>query len=185
MPKIKQALIEKLQSHLVIGKSRVYKLIETKMNETHLDRHLAAIALSHLGTVRHVDRFVCEPVGVGAGVMVVLPDAIRTCQVRLQADVEPQFVRPGNSSVQRPIRRRPGREHVGGNRVVVGPGVGLEPAGVNADPVRVRAAERVKRLPRGCLAVDVWFAVGEARALLRGNARVPATQRFLDRKSVV
>ena len=46
MPKIKQALIEKLQSHLGIGKSRVYKLIETKMNETHLDRHLAAIALA-------------------------------------------------------------------------------------------------------------------------------------------
>ena len=46
MPKIRQGLIERLQTHLGIGRSRVYKLIETKMNETHLDRHLAAIAFA-------------------------------------------------------------------------------------------------------------------------------------------
>ncbi len=46
MTKINQALLGKLQKELGIRKARVYKLIARKMAETHLDRHLAAIALA-------------------------------------------------------------------------------------------------------------------------------------------
>lgn len=46
MPSINQALLKKLEKKLGIRARRVYELIERKMNETHLDRHLAAIALA-------------------------------------------------------------------------------------------------------------------------------------------
>ena len=46
MTRINQALLDKLQKELGIRKTRVYELIERKMAETHLDRHLAAIALA-------------------------------------------------------------------------------------------------------------------------------------------
>jgi hypothetical protein len=46
MARINQALLNKIQKELGIRKTRVYELIERKMAETHLDRHLAAIALA-------------------------------------------------------------------------------------------------------------------------------------------
>jgi hypothetical protein len=46
MARINQALLRKLQNELGIGQRRAYELIEQKMAETHLDRHLAAIALA-------------------------------------------------------------------------------------------------------------------------------------------
>lgn len=46
MARINQALLNKIQKELGIRKTRVYELIERKMTETHLDRHLAAIALA-------------------------------------------------------------------------------------------------------------------------------------------
>lgn len=46
MTRINQALLNKIQKELGIRKARVYQLIERKMAETHLDRHLAAIALA-------------------------------------------------------------------------------------------------------------------------------------------
>jgi hypothetical protein len=46
MARINQALLGKLEQKLSIRKSRLYKMIEQKMAETHLDRHLAAIVLA-------------------------------------------------------------------------------------------------------------------------------------------
>jgi len=46
MARINQALLNKLQKELGIRKTRVYELVERKMAETHLDRHLAAIVLA-------------------------------------------------------------------------------------------------------------------------------------------
>jgi hypothetical protein len=46
MPRINQALVERLKKELRVGKSQVYELIKRKMTKTHLDRHLAAVALA-------------------------------------------------------------------------------------------------------------------------------------------
>lgn len=46
MSSINQALLKKLEKKLGVRSRRVYELIERKMGETHLDRHLAAIALA-------------------------------------------------------------------------------------------------------------------------------------------
>jgi hypothetical protein len=46
MSRINQALLRKLEKKLGVRTRRVYELIERKMGETHLDRHLAAIALA-------------------------------------------------------------------------------------------------------------------------------------------
>jgi len=46
MTRINQALLSKIQKELGVRKTRVYELIERKIAETHLDRHLAAIALA-------------------------------------------------------------------------------------------------------------------------------------------
>ena len=46
MPKIDQTLLERLSKKLEVGRPRVYKLIDAKVRETHLPRHLAAVALA-------------------------------------------------------------------------------------------------------------------------------------------
>jgi hypothetical protein len=46
MAKINQMLLRRLQKELNVGKRRVYEMIQRKMTETHLDRHLAAIVLA-------------------------------------------------------------------------------------------------------------------------------------------
>jgi len=46
MARINQALLRKLEQKLGIRKTRLYKMIEQKVAETHLDRHLAAIVLA-------------------------------------------------------------------------------------------------------------------------------------------
>ena len=46
MPKIDQALLERLSKTLEVKRPRVYQLIDAKVRETHLPRHLAAVALA-------------------------------------------------------------------------------------------------------------------------------------------
>jgi predicted nucleotide-binding protein len=46
MAHINQGLLERLQTKLGVGRSRIYKLIENKVQATHLPRNLAAIALA-------------------------------------------------------------------------------------------------------------------------------------------
>src|SRR6185436_1911720 len=46
MPRINQQLFERLRSKLGVGERRVYELIDAKVRNTHLPRHLAAIALA-------------------------------------------------------------------------------------------------------------------------------------------
>jgi hypothetical protein len=46
MTHINSSLLLKLKQNLGVGKSRVYEMIEDKVAETHLDRHLAAIVLA-------------------------------------------------------------------------------------------------------------------------------------------
>jgi len=46
MPRINQDLLKRLQSKLGLSRSRVYRLIEAKVGETHLERHLAAIVVA-------------------------------------------------------------------------------------------------------------------------------------------
>jgi Predicted nucleotide-binding protein containing TIR-like domain len=46
VPKIDQTLLERLSKKLEVGRPRVYKLIDAKVRETHLPRHLAAVALA-------------------------------------------------------------------------------------------------------------------------------------------
>lgn len=46
MPRINQDLFKRLQKKLGVGKTRIYELIERKVAETHLERHLAAIVLA-------------------------------------------------------------------------------------------------------------------------------------------
>ncbi len=46
MPRIDQSLLERLSEKLEVGRPRVYQLIDAKVRETHLPRHLAAVALA-------------------------------------------------------------------------------------------------------------------------------------------
>ncbi len=46
MPRIDQSLLERLSAKLEVGIPRVYQLIDAKVRETHLPRHLAAVALA-------------------------------------------------------------------------------------------------------------------------------------------
>src|SRR6266487_1090455 len=46
MARIKPELLQRLQAKLGIGRSRVYGLVDAKMRQTHLPRHLAAVALA-------------------------------------------------------------------------------------------------------------------------------------------
>lgn len=46
MPRIDQALLERLSKKIEVRQARVYQLIDAKVRETHLPRHLAAVALA-------------------------------------------------------------------------------------------------------------------------------------------
>ncbi|MBZ5588198.1 MAG: nucleotide-binding protein [Acidobacteriia bacterium] len=46
MARINQKLLERLETKLGLGRRRVYELIEAKVRESHLPRHLAAIAVA-------------------------------------------------------------------------------------------------------------------------------------------
>jgi predicted nucleotide-binding protein len=46
VPRIDQSLLERISKKLAVGKPRVYQLIDDKVRETHLPRHLAAVALA-------------------------------------------------------------------------------------------------------------------------------------------
>jgi predicted nucleotide-binding protein len=46
VPSIDQSLLERISKKLAVGKPRVYQLIDDKVRETHLPRHLAAVALA-------------------------------------------------------------------------------------------------------------------------------------------
>lgn len=46
MPRINQQLLERLQSRTGLSKRRVYELIDAKVRNAHLPRHLAAIAVA-------------------------------------------------------------------------------------------------------------------------------------------
>jgi predicted nucleotide-binding protein len=46
VPRIDQSLLERLSNKLEVGITRVYQLIDAKVRETHLPRHLAAVTLA-------------------------------------------------------------------------------------------------------------------------------------------
>jgi hypothetical protein len=59
MTKINPKLLSRIKSKLKVGNRRVYELIDEKMRETHLPRHLAAVALASTHGI-NISKFVTD-----------------------------------------------------------------------------------------------------------------------------
>ena len=112
MPRIDQSLLERISKKLVIGKPRVYQLIDDKVRETHLPRHLAAVALASerginiskyasaddLAVIRSIAKaYSPSPVHISTSVSVPSSSERKTFQKKKPRSTSPQPKERGNT----------------------------------------------------------------------------------------
>ena len=112
VPRIDQSLLERISKKLVIGKPRVYQLIDDKVRETHLPRHLAAVALASerginiskyasaddLAVIRSIAKaYSPSPVHISTSVSVPSSSERKTFQKKKPRSTSPQPKERGNT----------------------------------------------------------------------------------------